>query len=108
MIVDGQHRLGAAHVLAAQGKLNGLLGQILVEVYPPMEEKSVRELFTEINRMEPVTLVDLPEEQVRGTGVSEQGNRGTGVGGEQEDGDWAEAAEQAFSGGRAPQAIAVT
>jgi hypothetical protein len=65
MVVDGQHRLGAAHVLASKGKLNGLLGQILVEVYPPMEEKSVRELFTEINRMEPVTLVDLPEEQVR-------------------------------------------
>lgn len=66
MIVDGQHRLGAAHVMASQGKLSGLLGQILVEVYPPMEEKAVRELFTEINRMEPVTLVDFPEEQVRG------------------------------------------
>ena len=64
MIVDGQHRLGAAHVLASQGKLTALLGQILVEVYPPMEEQRVRELFTEINRMEPVTLVDLPEDQV--------------------------------------------
>lgn len=34
---------------------------LLPQVYPPMESKSVKELFTEINKVEPVTLVDLPD-----------------------------------------------
>ena len=61
-IVDGQHRLGAAHVLDQRGDLHDGLAQILVEVYPPMGDASVRELFTEINKSEPVTLIDLPED----------------------------------------------
>ena len=61
MLIDGQHRLGAAHLLSQRGKLSGALSAILVEVYPPMEEANIKELFTEINKAEPVLLVDLPE-----------------------------------------------
>ena len=61
MLIDGQHRLGAAHLLSQRGKLEGPLASILVEVYPPMEEGGIKELFTEINKAEPVLLVDLPE-----------------------------------------------
>ncbi|KOO30123.1 hypothetical protein Ctob_012497 [Chrysochromulina tobinii] len=68
-LIDGQHRLGAAHLLAQRGKLDGALASILVEVYPPMEEQGVKDLFTEINRAEPVLLVDLPE-----GGASDQDN----------------------------------
>lgn len=62
MLIDGQHRLGAAHVLSQRGKLVGALSRILVEVYPPRDETDIKELFTEINRAEPVLLVDLPDE----------------------------------------------
>ena len=62
MLIDGQHRLGAAHLLAKKNRLNGALAQILVEVYTPREESAIKELFTEINRAEPVLLVDLPGE----------------------------------------------
>lgn len=61
MLIDGQHRLGAAHVLSQRNKLEGVLAQILVEVYPPMEDARVKELFVEINRAEPVLLIDMPE-----------------------------------------------
>lgn len=61
MLIDGQHRLGAAHLLSQRGKLSGALSAILVEVYPPMEEANIKELFTEINKAEPVLLVDLPD-----------------------------------------------
>ena len=61
MLIDGQHRLGAAHLLSQRGKLTDALSLILVEVYPPMEESGIKELFTEINKAEPVLLVDLPE-----------------------------------------------
>ena len=60
-VIDGQHRLGAAHLLQQRGKLTPTLQEILVEVYPPMAEKKIGELFTEINRAEPVALVDFPE-----------------------------------------------
>uniref|UniRef100_A0A7S2J097 Uncharacterized protein n=1 Tax=Haptolina brevifila TaxID=156173 RepID=A0A7S2J097_9EUKA len=61
VLIDGQHRLGAAHLLAQRGKLEEALGTILVEVYPPMNEQGKKDLFTEINRAEPVLLVDLPD-----------------------------------------------
>ena len=53
-VIDGQHRLGAAHLLQQRKKLTPTLQEILVEVYPPMPEKRIGELFTEINRAEPV------------------------------------------------------
>lgn len=68
-LIDGQHRLGAAHLLAQRGKLDGELASILVEVYPPMPEQGVKDLFTEINRAEPVLLIDLPD-----GGASEKDN----------------------------------
>ena len=71
MLIDGQHRLGAAHLLAQKGKLLGALQHILVEVYPPREEKDIKELFTEINRAEPVLLIDLPDEN---GGASDKNN----------------------------------
>jgi len=48
-------------VLAQSGKLTEDLQHIMVEVYPPLEESRIKELFTEINRAEPVMLIDLPE-----------------------------------------------
>lgn len=53
MLIDGQHRLGAAHLLSQRGKLDGALSTMLVEVYPPMEDQAVKDLFTEINCAEP-------------------------------------------------------
>ena len=50
LLIDGQHRLGAAHLLAKKGRLKGALEQILVEVYTPREEAAIKELFTEIVR----------------------------------------------------------
>ena len=35
MLIDGQHRLGAAHLLAKRGKLTGALASIIVEVDSP-------------------------------------------------------------------------
>lgn len=103
VLIDGQHRLGAAHVLSNRGKLEGSLSSILVEVrgtqhrcrgahgrrerrpracsracalefshprvpslcmqvYPPMSGQGIKDLFTEINRAEPVLLIDLPDD----------------------------------------------
>ncbi|KAJ1454020.1 hypothetical protein M885DRAFT_566769 [Pelagophyceae sp. CCMP2097] len=60
-VVDGQHRLGAAHVLASKfGGLPPRLSQIIVEVYPHMADLQIAELFAEINKAEPVALIDLP------------------------------------------------
>ncbi|KAL1515212.1 hypothetical protein AB1Y20_004273 [Prymnesium parvum] len=61
VLIDGQHRLGAAFALEQQGHLKEELQSIFVEVYPPMPDKEVKELFTEINKAEPVTLIDLPD-----------------------------------------------
>ena len=70
MLIDGQHRLGAAHLLAKRGKLHGALSTILVEVYPPMMEDEIKDLFVEINRAEPVLLIDLPD----ASGASQKDN----------------------------------
>ena len=50
LLIDGQHRLGAAYMLAKRGKLEGQLQHILVEVYSPRKEAAIKELFTEIVR----------------------------------------------------------
>lgn len=49
-VVDGQHRLGAAQKLHDEGKLLEPLQRMLVEVYPPMDNKDIRSLFVEINK----------------------------------------------------------
>ena len=83
-ILDGQHRVGMLDTLA-KGKRGSAttakdndahrmmnLDQILVEVYPQQpehhNENHAQELFLEINKAEPVKLVDLP-------GVAKKGDR---------------------------------
>ena len=59
-VVDGQHRLGAAWLLAASDAgLPPRLAEIVVEVYGPLADGDVHALFAEINKAEPVALVDL-------------------------------------------------
>lgn len=63
-ILDGQHRVGMMQLLAEK-KANISLDQVLVEVHtcPDSEldeEKFARDLFVEINKAEPVKLVDMP------------------------------------------------
>ena len=75
-ILDGQHRVGMMTIL--EGKRRGTdnefdfdLSQILVEVFPqPPEanETHAQDIFTEINKAEPVKLVDMP-------GVAKVGDR---------------------------------
>ena len=89
-IIDGQHRLGASQLMdpsalaaasaaasadASGGAVEGgallvdalrerrdnALKAILVEVYADMDDAGVRKLFVEINKSEPVKLVDLPD-----------------------------------------------
>lgn len=60
-IIDGQHRVGMCSIL--QEKTNAdALDRILVEVYPQGENSSnlAQEIFLEINKAEPVKLVDMP------------------------------------------------
>jgi hypothetical protein len=63
-ILDGQHRIGMLAILSEQNK-NNAADQfkdkpVVVEVYPLADANHVKELFTEINRAEPVKLVDMP------------------------------------------------
>jgi|AntRauTorckE5430_2_1112549.scaffolds.fasta_scaffold00355_7 hypothetical protein len=65
-ILDGQHRVGMMTILHAKAqdghdKLN--LNQILVEVFPQTTSATddhAQDIFTEINKAEPVKLVDMP------------------------------------------------
>lgn len=67
IVVDGQHRLGAAWLLSQQQKIMPKsLSEIVVEVYPEAEDARVFELFAEINKCEPVALVDMPSDVVEG------------------------------------------
>uniref|UniRef100_A0A7S1H556 Uncharacterized protein n=1 Tax=Hemiselmis andersenii TaxID=464988 RepID=A0A7S1H556_HEMAN len=61
VILDGQHRLGACSFLQSKGQLAEDLREVTVEVYPAMQESRVKDLFTEINKCEPVLEIDLPE-----------------------------------------------
>ena len=65
-ILDGQHRVGMMTILQekapdGQAKLN--FNQILVEVFPQSPSATddhAQDIFTEINKAEPVKLVDMP------------------------------------------------
>jgi hypothetical protein len=64
-IIDGQHRIGMLKVLEERAAADGFdFDKILVEVYPQNdhqdEEAHAKELFLEVNKAEPVKLVDLP------------------------------------------------
>lgn len=63
-ILDGQHRVGMFDRLSKKkNAASDLLQKVLVEVYPQLEhhgENHAQELFLEINKAEPIKLVDLP------------------------------------------------
>jgi len=64
-IIDGQHRIGMLKSLEESSAADGFdYDNILVEVYPQHDESNVdahaKDIFLEINKAEPVKLVDLP------------------------------------------------
>ena len=62
-ILDGQHRVGMFHTLSKKNQAGEMLQQVLVEVYPQLDhhgENHAQDLFLEINKAEPIKLVDLP------------------------------------------------
>jgi len=65
-ILDGQHRVGMMTILqgkANDGHLQLNLNRILVEVFPQSSSATddhAKDIFTEINKAEPVKLVDMP------------------------------------------------
>jgi len=67
-ILDGQHRVGMMTILEEwrnDGTIDFDLNQILVEVFPQSQsplasETHAQDIFTEINKAEPVKLVDMP------------------------------------------------
>ena len=63
-ILDGQHRVGMMTILqekANDGHLQLNLNQILVEVFPSTSsDDHAQDIFTIINKAEPVKLVDMP------------------------------------------------
>lgn len=72
-ILDGQHRVGMMQVLQEKAKSSEFnFERILVEVYPQREEKvdHAQGIFLEVNKAEPVKLVDLP-------GVAKKSHRTT-------------------------------
>lgn len=71
-ILDGQHRVGMFSILAEKNKdTDGVLDRILVEVFPQQkhhDDSHARDIFLEVNKAEPVKLVDMP-------GVAKAGDR---------------------------------
>lgn len=59
-IVDGQHRVGALKIMSEVGAWDPTKNNVLVEVFRADSEDAVAQLFTEINKAEPVMLVDMP------------------------------------------------
>ena len=64
-IIDGQHRVGMLQVLQEEKKAASKFDfdKILVEVYPQPEgagDSHAKDIFLEVNKAEPVKLVDLP------------------------------------------------
>ena len=64
-ILDGQHRVGMMTILQEKKtEISFDLDRVLVEVFPETDEKNyeayAQEIFTEINKAEPVKLVDMP------------------------------------------------
>jgi hypothetical protein len=62
-ILDGQHRIGMLETLSKNKTASALLEKkVLVEVYPQLDHHSAdhaQDLFLEINKAEPIKLVDL-------------------------------------------------
>jgi hypothetical protein len=58
-ILDGQHRVGAIEILLKRGVLSPS-DEILVEVFPDVDDRRARRLFSEINAAQPIRLVDAP------------------------------------------------
>jgi len=64
-ILDGQHRVGMMAILQSKGMDTDQLDleRVLVEVFPQHSNSSIAhasDIFTEINKAEPVKLVDMP------------------------------------------------
>ncbi|GKY96411.1 hypothetical protein MPSEU_000600600 [Mayamaea pseudoterrestris] len=63
-VVDGQHRVGMMSLMQEQADASGVdLDNILVEVYPQQphhDENHAEQLFVEVNKAEPVKLIDMP------------------------------------------------
>eukprot|EP00590_Aulacoseira_subarctica_P010656 CAMPEP_0172417084 /NCGR_PEP_ID=MMETSP1064-20121228/3592_1 /TAXON_ID=202472 /ORGANISM="Aulacoseira subarctica , Strain CCAP 1002/5" /LENGTH=424 /DNA_ID=CAMNT_0013155175 /DNA_START=8 /DNA_END=1282 /DNA_ORIENTATION=- len=59
-IIDGQHRVGMILVLLERNPLDDFFKNVLVEVFPENHVSHAQDIFTEINKAEPVKLVDLP------------------------------------------------
>lgn len=59
-IIDGQHRAAALVILAQEGHWDPYARNVMVDVFPTGSEQEVMALFTEINRAEPVRLIDMP------------------------------------------------
>jgi hypothetical protein len=60
--LDGQHRVGALTLLLEKASVGFDLEHVLVEVYssPDHDSKLAEDIFTEINKSEPIKLVDMP------------------------------------------------
>jgi hypothetical protein len=67
-ILDGQHRVGCMTLLDHQNNVDLDLERILVEVFASGENDYAEEIFTEINKAEPIKLIDMP-------GVASKGYR---------------------------------
>ncbi|CAM9832676.1 unnamed protein product [Chrysoparadoxa australica] len=61
-IIDGQHRIGALMVMSDGGMWDGAAHNVLVDVFQTDGEQEVCDLFMEINKAQPVKLVDMPGE----------------------------------------------
>eukprot|EP00611_Tribonema_gayanum_P022208 TRINITY_DN4418_c0_g1_i1.p2 TRINITY_DN4418_c0_g1~~TRINITY_DN4418_c0_g1_i1.p2 ORF type:complete len:209 (+),score=89.01 TRINITY_DN4418_c0_g1_i1:673-1299(+) len=61
-IVDGQHRVAALMIMSEAGAWDKAAHNVAVDVVPTSDEQEVCDLFTEINKAEPVRLVDMPGE----------------------------------------------
>lgn len=59
-ILDGQHRIGMLSLLTKKEGASHFIDSVLVEVYSSAKENFSKELFVEINKAEPVKLVDMP------------------------------------------------
>ena len=64
-IIDGQHRMGMLRELSSRSGVDGFdFDRILVEVYPQKEGmdemEHAQEFFSEVNKAQPVRLLDLP------------------------------------------------
>lgn len=60
-VVDGQHRLAAVQLLVRQGAWDAHNANIAVDLFRVGDDNDIADLFSDINRAEPVLLVDLPE-----------------------------------------------